>query len=271
MSSLLFYIATFRVRIYKNLFINTLEALTYFNIIILCHFTWYTVDVGTKQRAVTNVSVIITCIQLIAVIIYHIYKHMNQKLFTVIQESAICITVKEILTPKMQKNISHKLVSYDEDIHELLDMIGDSVNTSDCHTPQEPAKPTHSFVDLLKPPAASPPVETIKEELENESSQQACEEESSNVISVEENLRAENMQCINYLSSTIPKETKPDSNLQINNSHSDTEKRAMELPQLDNMDQSLDVQKVPSLLATSDKQKGVSSNCITVKAEIHNS
>ena len=109
--------------------------------------------------------------------------------------------MKEMLTQKMQKNISRKLVSYDEDIHELLDMIDDSVNTSDCHTPQEPAKPTHSFVDLPKPPAASPPVEAMKEELENESSQQACDEKSGDVISVEENLQAENMQCINYLSS----------------------------------------------------------------------
>ena len=155
-------------------------------------------------------------------------------------------------------------------------MVCDPVNTNDYHIPHvkpKPAKPTHSFVDVPKPAT----VEVIKEEPEHESAQQACGEEGINVISVEKNLPAENKQCINNHSSTIPKEssfTKPHSNPQISNSYSDTEqaqKQAMELPQADNMDQSSHVQGISSLLAASDKQKGVGSHCIIVKAEIHNS
>ena len=63
MSSLLLYIATFGVRMYKNRFINAMETLTYFNIITLSLFTWYTIDADTNhQAAVTNISVGITFI-----------------------------------------------------------------------------------------------------------------------------------------------------------------------------------------------------------------
>ena len=91
MTSRIIYIATFGVRMYKNHFINTMETLTYFNIITLSIFTWYTIDADTNQTAITNASVGITFIQLTAVILYHAYKHTNQKLSIKIQGSAICI------------------------------------------------------------------------------------------------------------------------------------------------------------------------------------
>ena len=81
MTCLVIYIATFGVRMYKNHFINAMETLTYFNIIALSIFTWYTIDANTNQTAITNISVAITFLQLVAIISYHTYKHMNQKLF----------------------------------------------------------------------------------------------------------------------------------------------------------------------------------------------
>ena len=60
-----------------------METLTYFNIIALSIFTWYTIDADTNQTAITSVSVGIAFIQLTAVILYHTYKHMNQKLSTI--------------------------------------------------------------------------------------------------------------------------------------------------------------------------------------------
>ena len=184
MSSLLLYIATFGVRMYKNRFINTMEALTYFNIIALSIFTWYTIDADTNQTAVTNISVGITFIQLIAVIVYHAYKHMNQKLFATIQASVICIkvTLKGKFSKKKQRlNVNHKpILGPDEDVHqfyELLesDMIDCPVNTNDYNIPQvkpKPPEPTQSIVEPPKPlliPAIPPPLEAIKEEQELES------------------------------------------------------------------------------------------------------
>ena len=58
-----------------------MEILTYFNIIGLTMFTWYTFDAGTNKTktAIINTSVGITFIQLTAIIVYHAYKHMNQQ------------------------------------------------------------------------------------------------------------------------------------------------------------------------------------------------
>ena len=132
-----------------------------------------------------------------------------------IQGSAICIKMKEKLTPKKQKRVDNdKRVPVDEDIHQfhmLLDMIDRPVNTYDYNIPQiqpKPVEPTQSVVEIPKPVQATPatppppPLEAIKEEPELESEQQ--EEESQqdeiNIIPVTENLATEinkNKQCIN--------------------------------------------------------------------------
>ena len=163
-----------------------METLTYFNIITLSIFTWYTIDANTNQTAITNVSVGIIFIQLTAVILYHAYKHMNQKIFTKIQGSAICIKMRQKLTPKKQKQVNnnHKqVVLLDEDIHQfhmLLDMIDRPVNTNDYNIPQihpQPVEPTQSVVEikepvLARPTVTPPPLEAIKEEDELETEQQ---------------------------------------------------------------------------------------------------
>ena len=76
----------FRIRIYKNWFINAIETFTYFNIITLSIFTWYAIDTDKNQAAVTNISVAIIFIQLLLVISYHVCKYTNHKVFLRIQE-----------------------------------------------------------------------------------------------------------------------------------------------------------------------------------------
>ena len=306
-SSLVIYIATFGVRMYKNRFINIMETVTYFNIIALSIFTWYTIDADTNhQTAVTNVSVGITFIQLTAVIVYHTYKHTNQKLFTMIQGSAIFVKVKEKFSKKKQKKVNHEQVPADDDIHqfyELLDMIDRPVNTNDYNIPQvkpKPAEPTQSVVEPPKPllvPANPPPLEAIKEEPELESGEQESEQDGTIDVIPVENLSQEinkNKQCINSYSgieivdsecnntSTNPESEmehiiilkensipKSHSNPQINNNSDidQAKEEAMEIPRSDNMDQSS--QEVPPLPAASGEQEGVGSHCIIVEAEIH--
>ena len=139
---------------------------------------------------------------------------MNQKLFTLIQGSAICIKIKQKLTPKKQKWVNHKQIPVDKDIHQfhlLLNMIDRPVNTSDYNIPQiqpKPVEPTQSVVEIPKPVQAAPvtplppPLEAIQEEPELESEQQQeSQQYGIDVIPVtEENLTAEinkNKQCIN--------------------------------------------------------------------------
>ena len=304
MSSLLLYIATFGVRMYKNRFINIMETLTYFNIIALSLFTWYTIDVDTNhQAAVTNISIGITFIQLTAVIIYHTYKHTNQKLFTMIQGSVIFVKVKGKFSKKKQKKVNHEPVPADEDIHqfyELLDMIDRPVNTNDYNIPQvkpKPVVPTQTVIEPPKPllvPANPPPLEAIKEEPDLDSGEQESEQDGIDVIQVE-NISQEinkDKQCINIYSgieivdsecnntSTNPEcevehiiilkgnlIPKPHSNPQIHNGSDLDKEEAIEIPRSDNMVQSSE--EAAPLPAASGEQEGVGSHCIIVEAEIH--
>ena len=300
MSSLVLYIATFGIKMYKNHFINTMETLTYFNSIALYIFTWYTIDADTNQAAITNISVGITFIQLTVVLIYHACKHMNQKLFAMIQESAISIKTKKKLLLHKQKRVSHKPVPADEDIHrfhELLDMIDRPANTNDYNIPQvkpKPAKPTQSVVEPPKPllvPATPLPLEAIKEELELESEQQASKHDGTDVITVKENPSRESKKCIkNYSgienadsecddsSTDCETEMKHGTILKENSNpiphfdshYSDIEQareETMDMSQSDNMDQSS--QKVLPFPAASDEQEGVGSHCIIIEADIY--
>ena len=202
MTSLVIYIATFGVRMYKNRFINAMETLTYFNIIALSIFTWYTIDADTNQTAITNISVGITFTQLIAVIVYHAYKHMNQKLFTMIQGSAICIQMEEMIARKQKERINHKLAPSNENI--LLDMIDRPTNT-DYNIPQaqslNPFEPTQSFLELpesQQQPATPPPsLEATNKESELESEQQANEEDRAYVNENPSTKTNISEQCIN--------------------------------------------------------------------------
>ena len=304
LTSLVIYIATFGVRMYKNHFINAMETLTYFNIVALSIFTWYTIDADTNhQAAVTNISVGTTFIQLTAVIIYHVYKHTNQKLSAMIQGSVIFVKVKGLFSKIKQKKVNHEPVPADEDIHqfyELLDMIDRPVNTNDYNIPQvkpKPAEPTQSVVEPPKPllvPANPPPLEGIKEEPDLESGEEESEQDGIDVIQVE-NISQEinkNKKSINNYSrieivdsecnntSTNPecemeqviilKENsipKPHSNPQINNGSDLDKEAAMEIPRSDNMDQSSE--EAALLPAASDEQEGVGSHCVIVEAEIH--
>ena len=304
LTSLVIYIATFGVRMYKNCFINAMETLTYFNIIALSIFTWYTIDADTNhQTAVTNISIGITFIQLTAVILYHVYKHTNQKLSAMIQGSIIFVKVKGKFSKKKQKKVNHEPVPADEDIHqfyELLDMIDRPVNTNDYNIPQvkpKPAEPTQSVVEPPKPllvPANPPPLEAIKEEPDLESGEEESEQDGIDVIQVE-NISQEinkNKKSINNHSgveivdsecnntSTNPecemehviilKENsipKPHSNPQFNNGSDLDKEAAMEIPRSDNMNQSSE--EAAPLPAASGEQEGVGSHCVIVEAEIH--
>jgi predicted outer membrane repeat protein len=183
MTSLIIYTATFGVRVYKNLFINAMEILTIFNIITLSIFTWYTFDADTNQMAITNASVGIALIQLTIIVSYHIYKHMNQKIFATIQESSTCFKMKKMIAQKEQDRNNYKLSSANENI--LLDMIDRSTDT-DSNIPRAQSLSsnnyTQSVVELKQSQSqqsVTPPpplLELTDKEPQLDSEQQATEQ-----------------------------------------------------------------------------------------------
>ena len=200
-SCLLVFIAMFGVRMYKHWFINAMETFTYFNIITLSIFAWYTFDTNINQAAVTNISVGITFIQLLVVISYHTCKYTNRKMFSRIQKFA------EKLRPRKPKIVDHQPPP-DNDIHQfhkLLDMIDRPINTDDYNIPQvnpQPVEPTYSVVEIPKPHGAPPPLlDDVKEEPELESQQHLGEQDDITVAMENQSaLIDENKQCINNCS-----------------------------------------------------------------------
>ena len=62
------------VTVYKNLLIDILDTILYFNLLALSAFSWYRFNIDAKkQTAVAYTSTIITFILLVGVIIYHVY------------------------------------------------------------------------------------------------------------------------------------------------------------------------------------------------------
>ena len=129
MSLLFLYIAMFGIKMYKHWLINATETFTYFNLIALSIFTWYTTDAGGNQRAVTNISVGIIFIQLLAILLYHILRYANQRLYARIEKSVIVVKLKKYLEKVKPKECVNEMRSKREELEnglqadELLEMV----------------------------------------------------------------------------------------------------------------------------------------------------
>ena len=135
MSCILVYVAMFNISIYRNPFIKAIEVFTYFNIITLSLFSWYTlVDSSLNQKIVTNISVGLTFIQLLGVIFYHAYKYTNHGLFKRFQDATFVQKIRAMTKrlPTMQKECQNTQSSTNNDIHQIHQLLdsSDRVTTS---------------------------------------------------------------------------------------------------------------------------------------------
>ena len=182
-SCLLLYLATFGIRIYKHWFINAMETFTYFNIVAVSVFTWYTLDSDINQKLVTNVFVGASFTQLLVVMSYHTYKYTKHKTFSRIQEAEVCKKLYESLMPRKQKQCNHQPPP---EIH------------------PKPVEPTYSVVEMSNfdtEPPPQPPLEEIREELEPESQQQPSEQDDVTVAKEKQSALTDvNKQCLNNCS-----------------------------------------------------------------------
>ena len=76
---LLFFKASIALKVYKNWIIDFLETFLYFNIIMLCTFTRFTLDADKEQAPVAYLSVTITFTQFLVIITYVIIKEICKK------------------------------------------------------------------------------------------------------------------------------------------------------------------------------------------------
>ena len=164
-SLLFFYISVFGIRMYRHWSLNAMESLTFFNIIAVSVFTWYTFDTNGNQVIVTNLSVGIAFAQLAAVISYHTYKYTNQKLFQKFQ--SVIYKVKEKFGLRNGKV--------------------DQPTGLDTDVPNVQSKPTYSVVEL-------PTYHN------SESAESQKVENDSVVVKNKQSVLTENNQCFNHSS-----------------------------------------------------------------------
>ena len=136
LSFLFLYIAMFGVRMYKHWLINAMETLTYFNLIALSIFTWYITDAEGNQEAVTNVSVGITFVQLLAVLLYHVFRYTSQRLYSNFEKNAVVLKFNKHLEKANWMKCTHLSSSYHESdsthqVYEVLDMVDRHSNRID--------------------------------------------------------------------------------------------------------------------------------------------
>ena len=135
-SFLFLYIAMFGVRMYKHWLVNAMETLTYFNLIALSIFTWYSTDAEGNQEAVTNISIGITFVQLLVVLLYHVFKYANQKLYSYFEKNAIIIKLNKHLERIYRMKCTHHSSSNRNSdsahqVYEVLDMVNRHSNRID--------------------------------------------------------------------------------------------------------------------------------------------
>ena len=173
MSCLFLYISMFNIRLYKNTLIQAMETFTYFNIIALSVFSWYTLNNNRNHRVVTNIFVGITFVQLLIVISYHIYKYANHKIFLRIQETALCQKLNRTLKIVDRDRLHHQPTPSDNDIrqlHELFEIVDRTIDSNSPHAHPKSNEPTQSTVEILKCDKVPPPLpETVDNNPKSES------------------------------------------------------------------------------------------------------
>ena len=127
-------------RVFKNRLLNIMESFVYFNIATFTSFTWYTFDdSGSKskeifQAVVAYLSVGSILILLLFVIIFHVYRYGNAKIYSFGQSTKI--------GKKMKKRMSHnqdevRWIPTDSNVYNLFDVI-DSPRDSSGYIPPAP-------------------------------------------------------------------------------------------------------------------------------------
>lgn len=152
------------VRLYKKTFVDLLEVLMYFNLLMFSALSWYTLDTNPQaQAAIAYTSVSITIVLLITVLVYHVYKYT----------SSINKLRRSLRFKKLFANL--KLCLHKEEQFNHQNKCDDP--TDFCQIIDEKAKTTYTVVEVHKPQLRTPELQDPKE-LEN------CESKKQSVVTV---------------------------------------------------------------------------------------
>ena len=147
MSCLLLYKTTVIIRVYKNWLLNAIESFVYFNIAIFAVFTTFTYNNPSNrnreilQKVVANVSVGAIFVLFVCIIIFHMYRYCNDRVYS------LCPSTKFSKRMKEQTSYSQNRDSRMPPDNKLLDII-DSPRVSGGYTPPPLQLPSSSIISL---------------------------------------------------------------------------------------------------------------------------
>ena len=145
--------------VYRKTYLNIIEMVLLANILSFTAFTWYATDTNdTKlQNAIAHISVSITCILLIFVILFHVFKYT--KFNAIIKMTKFPAKLQSIKShvkkkpPQRHYNVNLELANETRDVN-----IFELVNTNDNTCPQPQVQPSaqphgvsHSTIEIPKP------------------------------------------------------------------------------------------------------------------------
>ena len=145
--------------IYRKTYLNIIEMVSLANILTFTVFTWYATEPNdTKlQNAIAHISVSITCILLIFVILFHVFKYT--KFNAIIKKTKFPAKLQNIKSHVKKKpaqrhyNVDLELANETRDVN-----IFELVNTNDNTCPQPQVQPSaqphgvsHSTIEIPKP------------------------------------------------------------------------------------------------------------------------
>ena len=132
-----------------------METFSYFNIITLSIFSWYTLDNSRNHNVVTNTSVGICFVKLMIIISCHIYIYANNEMFSRIQETALCQKLNKNLKFIDRDRLHYWPSPPDNDSHEMVDR---SINSTSLPNYSNSNEPTHSTLEIPKHYDKVPPL-----------------------------------------------------------------------------------------------------------------
>ena len=145
--------------VYRKTYLNIIEILSLANILAFTAFTWYATDTSdTKlQNAIAHISVSITCILLIFVILFHVFKYT--KFNAIIKKTKFPAKLQSIKShvkkkpPQRHYNVDLELANETRDVN-IFELVNTNDNT--CRQPQvqpsaQPHGVSHSTIEIPKP------------------------------------------------------------------------------------------------------------------------
>jgi predicted outer membrane repeat protein len=154
MSCLLLYKTTFVIRVYKNWLLNAMDSFVYFNIMIFTAFTWLTQDdlhSETKrilQMVIAYVSVGMVIILTMFIIIFHVYRYSNNKLYSIGQNTKLAKKISAKIDNISEDTTQKDVWSKSRGTYKLFSAIDDPRKSSGYVPPPLPLIATASTVSI---------------------------------------------------------------------------------------------------------------------------